>query len=434
MKSADFAKLIGALGPFGPAPRLAVATSGGADSLALALLTQEWAKARGGEVVALTVDHRLRPGSAAEARQVGRILKPLGIRHRILTWSDPAPAANLQALARAARYRLLLDHCSRQGILHLLLAHHRDDQAETLLLRLGRGSGLDGLAAMSPRTVLPQAVLLRPLLSVPRAELTAWLSRRGVAWIEDPSNMDTAHARVRLRGLMPALAAEGLDAGRLAAAAGHLGRARAAVEAMTARVLARAARIDPAGYIRLDPRPLLDAEAEVGLRALAHAVMTVGGRAYTPRWERLKGLFQRLGEAGFRGATLGGCRIASRAGALLIAREAAGVEALEAEAGDRIFWDGRFDIALKPRAASGPFRVAGLDKTAWAEARQSLPEPGRLRVPALARAGVPAIFDRKGLRALPALTYEREPGDRTIVKACSFAPSAALTSSGFTVA
>lgn len=422
------------LGPFEAAPKLAVAVSGGADSLALTLLARDWVAERGGSLLALTVDHGLRAESAAEAREVGRILAPLGIAHRVLTWDGPRPETNLQAFARELRYRLLLEQLSRRGILHLLLAHHLEDQAETLLLRLGRGSGLAGLAAMAGCRPLPQARLLRPLLSQPKARLEATLRARGLDWIEDPSNRDPAHARVRLRRLMPALAEEGLTAERLAAAAGHLGRARAALEAAAAALLAEAARTDPGGFVELETRPLLEAEPEVGLRAFAQALVTVGGGRHTPRWERLQGLFRRIGAPGFRGATLAGCRILEKAGRLLIAREAAAVETLVMEPGARVHWDGRFEVALRPGLRGGPFRLAGLDRDAWAALTKDRPQAARRRLPAAARAGLPALFDRAGLRALPYLGYEREARGQRAVRSCFFSPSSALTSSGFTVA
>lgn len=422
------------LGPFEAAPKLAVAVSGGADSLALTLLARDWAEAQGGSLLALTVDHGLRPESAAEARQVGRILAPFGIAHRVLTWRGPRPGANLQAAARELRYRLLLEQVARRSILHLLLAHHLEDQAETLLLRLGRGSGLAGLAAMAGCTPLPQARLLRPLLTLPKSRLEATLRARGLDWIEDPSNRDPAHARVRLRRLMPALADEGLTAERLAAAAGHLGRARAALEAAAAALLAEAARIDPRGFIELEARPLLEAEPEVGLRAFAQALTTVGGGRHTPRWERLEGLFRRLGRAEFRGATLAGCRILRRRDGLLIVREAAAVETVAMKPGGQVHWDGRFQVALRPGLRGGPFRLAGLGRSAWSAFTKDRPEAPERDLPAAARAGLPALFDRSGLRALPCLGYEREDRGQRAVRSCFFSPSSALTSSGFTVA
>lgn len=167
----EFAALMEPLGPFERPPRLAVAVSGGADSLALTLLADEWARSRGGAVLALTVDHGLRPEAADEARMVGRWLAARGIAHAILHYRGERPVANIQARARALRYRLLLDRCRAEGVVHLLIAHHREDQSETVLLRLGRGSGVSGLAAMRPIMEMPEARILRPLLSIPRARL-----------------------------------------------------------------------------------------------------------------------------------------------------------------------------------------------------------------------------------------------------------------------
>ncbi len=142
------------LGPFEATPALAVAVSGGPDSLALAMLAKAWSDARGGSLVALTVDHGLRPESTGEARQVGRWLKKRGIPQRILRWDGPKPGSALQAEARSARYALLTGWCRARGILHLLLGHQREDQAETVLMRLERGSGPDGLAAMPRRAAV----------------------------------------------------------------------------------------------------------------------------------------------------------------------------------------------------------------------------------------------------------------------------------------
>src|SRR5579863_9177854 len=148
LSDTEFAETLDRLGPFERRPLIAVAVSGGADSMALALLADAWAKARRGRAVALTVDHRLRAESTAEARQVARWLRRHGIAHEILTWTAPRPRSGVQAAARAARYALLEDWCLRAHCLHLLTAHHRRDQVETFWLRLTRGSGLDGLAAM----------------------------------------------------------------------------------------------------------------------------------------------------------------------------------------------------------------------------------------------------------------------------------------------
>ncbi len=324
LQPAEFDRLMQAVGPFESRPRVAVAVSGGSDSMALALLAAGWAARRGGAITAITVDHGLRPEAAAEARQVGRWLRARGITHRILRWRPPDGAlpGGLQAAARAARYGLLTDWCRRQGVMHLALAHQQEDQAETLLLRLARGSGLDGLAAMAPIAERAGVRLIRPLLAVPRARLRATLAEAQQTWIDDPSNDDPAHARIRLRRLLPALAAEGLDAARLAATAAHLARARSAIDDAVAALLAEAAAIFPAGYVRLDAAAMKAAPAEVSLRALARCLMVVGGSAYVPRLDRLERLHGkvRAGALG-GGATLAGCLVVPRGGAVLICRE-----------------------------------------------------------------------------------------------------------------
>ncbi len=432
----EFAGLMARLGPFEAQPRLAVAVSGGADSLALALLLHDWAAARGGAVSALTVDHGLRREAAAEARFVARALAPLGLEHRTLRWRGARPEANIQAAARQARYGLLAAWCERRGVLHLALGHHLDDQAETLLLRLGRGSGLEGLAAMAPIAELPGLRLLRPLLEVPKARLEATLAARGLSWIEDPTNRDPSHARVRLRRLMPALAREGLTPARLAATAENLARARAALDLAVARVLVRAVALYPAGFATFDPAPLLAAPPEVGLRALARVLMAVGGAAYTPRLERLRRLYGRLGGGLRRGATLGGCRMVPRRGGVLVVREARGLPEVPVRPGERLHWDGRFEVAVRPgaRARRGGLSLGPLGAAGWAEVGASAPDSAATAIPAAARPALPVLSDGAGLVAVPHLGYRSTDWPQSALKSCRFRPKSGLTGPAFTVA
>lgn len=168
-----------AFDPFEASPEIAVAVSGGRDSMALALLAAGWAAARGGRVVALTVDHGLRPEAADEAHRVGGWLAARGIAHQILTWNGPHPARGVQAAARMARYRLLEGWCAERAILHLLLGHQRDDQAETVHMRAERQSGGVGLAGMPAVRETARLRLLRPLLGFPRRRLAATLRAAG---------------------------------------------------------------------------------------------------------------------------------------------------------------------------------------------------------------------------------------------------------------
>ena len=422
--------------PFEPAPRIAVAVSGGADSLALALLLEGWVSARDGGIVALVVDHGLRAGSAAEARRVASRLEALGVENHVLTWRGTKPRSGRQAAARAARYDLLCAWCRRHGVLHLATGHHQDDQGETLLLRLGRGSGLDGLAGMPSVREMADLRLLRPLLSVPKARLEAALRARDMSWVEDPTNRDPAYARSRLRRLRPELDALGLTAPRLAAAAGHLGRGRAALERSVAALLARAVALDPAGYAWLEPAVLRPADAEIGERALARVLMVVGGGSYAPRLERLRRLYDRLVEGLGRGATLGGCRILPRRGRLLIVREAAAALAVPVRPGERLRWDARFDVVVGSAAggAAGPQRLAPLGEAGWAEVSGA---PGGARagaVPAAAGVGLPALSDRHGLLSVPQLGFGCGPEAGAALKKCAFAPENPLIAPRFTVA
>ncbi len=186
-------------GPFETNPDLAVAVSGGRDSLSLAVLAKEWAADRGGRAIALIVDHGLRVEAADEARATARLLARQGLDSVVLCWDGPKPMTGLQEAAREARYRLLRQACRERGILHLLVAHHADDQDETIAMRAARASGPDGLAGMAALVEWAEVRLLRPLLAVRRARLTATLAARGIAWIDDPSNADPRFERARLR-------------------------------------------------------------------------------------------------------------------------------------------------------------------------------------------------------------------------------------------
>ena len=176
--------------PYESSPRVVVAVSGGRDSMALVLLAAEWARARGGDIRAVTVDHGLRPGSAEEAVRVGGWMNAQGIAHDVLTWSTPETESGIEQAARDARYQLLEAYCRDRGALHLLVGHHLSDQLETHAMRLARESGPAGLAGMAGVRELGHVRLLRPFLDTPRARLTATLQAREQNWIEDPSNCD----------------------------------------------------------------------------------------------------------------------------------------------------------------------------------------------------------------------------------------------------
>ncbi len=393
---AGFAAALSAIAPEGS---LGLAVSGGSDSLALLHL----AHASGREIHALTVDHGLRAESAGEAQWVAAQCAALGVPHVTLTWGGGKPAANLQAKAREARYRLMGEWCRAKGLRGLLLAHTQDDQAETFLLRLARGSGVDGLAAMSPRTLSRGLVLLRPLLGMSRLSLRATLFARGAKWLDDPSNENPRFARVRMRVAMPPLAAEGATAARLAATAQRMARAREALDAATDALLAEAAQVDAAGFVRFASASLETKPEEIGLRALSRMLRAVGGAPYPLRLERLERLYECL-RAGALGAgrTLGGCLVvpATDPGTVLILREARAVDAtpLSLAPGGVSLWDGRFWVSL---ADGRPAFVQPLD----AASALLVPELVGARLPARVRSSLPSLWLDGRPVAVPHLAY-----------------------------
>ncbi len=308
-------------------PRLLVAVSGGPDSVALLGLLSEWAAAPGRPALAAaTVDHGLRPESAAEARHVASLCQQLGVPHATLEWAGPMPRTGLQAQARAARYRLLANEAKRLGGAALVTAHTADDQAETILMRMAHGSGPAGLAGMKRRSERDGLVLLRPLLGVAKARLVATAQARGLAFVSDPGNAEPRFERVRWRRLMPALAAEGLDAARLGVLSRRLSRMDAALDQQAGR-LRRELTLpgSPAGASKLAFAPLAGEPDELPLRVLAAAI----GEVTAPgpiRLERLETCVEALLAAARENRaitrTLSGCVLSlDRKGVLTIRRE-----------------------------------------------------------------------------------------------------------------
>jgi tRNA(Ile)-lysidine synthase len=315
-----FEQFAQAMTPFGLAPgaRIAVGVSGGGDSMALALLLKEW----GADVLALTVDHGLRAGSAAEALRVHDILSARDIAHDILMWEGMKPQTGVQEKARAARHDLLLSACRARGIEYLALAHNAEDQAETFWMRLAAGSGLDGLACMAPEREVDGVTIIRPVLSFSRAELRDACRARGVEWIEDPSNENEKFLRVRLRGFEEMLAAEGLTPQRLARTVRKLALAQEALTEVTDRALEQALRLED-GAACLDAALWRAQPEDIRLRMASRALNLVRPQDYPPEFTALEALCAAMLAPGFRGRTLAGCKISARKGEIVFERETA---------------------------------------------------------------------------------------------------------------
>ncbi|MBV8131939.1 MAG: tRNA lysidine(34) synthetase TilS [Alphaproteobacteria bacterium] len=424
----EFGTSLASFAHFEARPFVAVAVSGGPDSLALAILADHWARERGGEICALTVDHGLRPDSGAEIRLLRGWLTARAIRHEILTWSADKPATGIQEAARAARYGLLVEWCREHGCLHLLTAHQREDQAETHMIRRRAGSGDDGLAGMSAIRELADCRILRPLLGVAKARLIALLHAERQPFITDPSNRDPTFERSWLRGT--GAVPVGADFAALLSVVRKLGCERAALERKCARLLAQTVVLHPAGFAVLDPG-LVFAASDIAERAFQAIVAAIGGKPYPARRERVARLRRVLAGAARRGHTLGGCRFVHWRHRLLVLRELdddAGPVRLTP--GTSFLWDRRFSVALA-ETATGAVTVGYLGRSGVVMLNRHRPELRRRGLPRLIYPILPAVWDKGGIAAVPHLGYRRE-GDAALPE-FSFRPINPLTPAGFTV-
>lgn len=314
--AAAFRAALAALPPAGP--HVAVAFSGGPDSTALLRLTRDWAAESARRVSALVVDHGLRPESAAEAGLAARRARSLGVDAAVLARQGGRPFSGLQEAAREARYALLLDWCRAHGAGELFIGHHRDDQAATVLMRLRRGSGLDGLAAMRPESRRGGVRLIRPLLGVARADLLALLGDAGAAWIEDPGNDSPEFERNRLDGWLAGLDEDGRLGRRLGRLARRAARAADALETMADDAFASLCADPSARPLALDAAGWRALPEETALRVLDRAIREVVGAR--PPLGRLEDAMARLENQ--RRVTVGGAVLSLERSALRVAAEA----------------------------------------------------------------------------------------------------------------
>jgi tRNA(Ile)-lysidine synthase len=315
-------------GDLAASPGLLLAVSGGPDSTALLWLAARWHKKLKGKtktkLTAATLDHGLRKESVREAAAVGKLAKQLGVPHRILKWTGAKPKSGIQQSARRARYGLLAQAAKTAGAGHILTAHTLDDQAETVLMRMARGSGLGGLGGMARRSRLDGLTLVRPFLELPKARLIATLQAAKIAYADDPSNLDPRFTRARLRPLMPRLAKEGLDAPRFATLSRRLRRAEAAIEAEVDRVVAALAAHGDSGTT-LPASQFARLPAEIALRLLGRTVARHGdeGPVELGKLEALLAALmpaaQKPAKAPFR-RTLAGALVAIAGGEIRIER------------------------------------------------------------------------------------------------------------------
>ena len=330
-------------------PALALAVSGGADSLALMLLAQRWAASLGSppRLVVYSVDHGLRAEAAAEVATVLQAAATLGLPARGLTWTGPKPETGLQEAARAARYQLMGGAMAEDGATVLLTAHHLQDQAETVLMRMAHGSGIEGLKGMTAAAEIEGVRVHRPLLGVEPAALRAVVDAAGLVPAQDPSNSDPHYERVRWRQALPQLAALGLDAGALGLFASRMAEADAAIAQMADGCFTEIVRLDGFGAARIELAPFIGLSPAISTRLLGRVLNIVGGRQKPRALGQVERLRQTIAEAGLaKATTVLGCVIRIKDGAIAVAREPGRMLPPDAQLAPHgeLVWDQRFRI------------------------------------------------------------------------------------------
>ena len=332
--SAQVASNLDAAFASGLPKNIGTAVSGGGDSMALLHLTRAWASARDVTLSAITIDHNLREGSAEEAAHVAQWCADLGVAHTTCVWRDWDRSGNLQDAARQARYRLINDW--RGDIEHILIGHTLDDQAETLLLRLKRGSGVDGMIGMKHVTQHPSGMtLIRPLLNITRQDLRDYLVANEQPWFDDPSNDNDAFDRIAMRQLLPQLTSAGISLDRFALMATHMQRAQDALNHTAGDVFQTIGRQQGTDLI-FDQAGFFAAHSEIQSRLLSAGLCWISGNAYRPRFEALQRVLSEVQDG--KASSLHGCLIYPYQNTLRITREYAATQG----SADQPVWDGRW--------------------------------------------------------------------------------------------
>ena len=428
------------LGPFEYEPHIAIAVSGGGDSIALTYFAHEWARANGGQITVLTVDHGLRSDSRSEAERVGGWINALGITHQILNWQGVKPKSRIQAMARNARYRLMDDWCKDNGVLHLLVAHNESDQAETYLMRKEHGSGPDGLAAMSQILELSHCRLLRPLLAENTQNLRHFLMVQNAKWVEDPSNQNPIFERVRMRLHIKDEKISCLD---VATTAAQFGNSRLRNSRALSALIAFGVQLSPLGFAYVNLSVLTNASSDNIMRLFARVLMTVGGRSYAPSRTQLEFLVGKLLNNSASSVTGGGCQVIHKRDGFLVAREKRGLPLPVLVAPkETIHWDHRFKMTFGEglSLSNGNVFVRALEDQDWAEVKLHIGKSQQKKIKAVIRHSLPALCDDTGVFAVPHFGFFRKDiavdqgNSCDILAYLSFCPLNSMSDMGFSVA
>ncbi|MEK6747550.1 MAG: tRNA lysidine(34) synthetase TilS [Pseudomonadota bacterium] len=412
LSSSEFDWLIASLGYFEPAPVVAVAVSGGADSMALLLLANDWAKAKNGKVVALTVNHNLRSEAAAEALQVRKWCEYLGIDQYTLCWQPPSPIhTSIQENARNARYELMLEWCRENNILHLLTAHHLDDHVETMFFRLARGSGLDGLSAISAQRIVEGVRLLRPLLKIPKARLITTLKKRNQEWLEDPSNHNSSYARVHIRQQLAQIDNNIDIKKRSVIIAEQFGKFRNILENKLVSQITNCVSVFSKGYATINIQEFNNLDGEISLKALASLIRTLSGSDHPPRTSQLQSLKQLIKNNELNSKySIGGLLFeAVKGNIILVYREYNAISPpIVVEPDMSVLWDKRFVIKISSDTKNTHIRVQALGSRGLVEVRKNAKHLLKNMPPDRIIRTFPSLWSLEELLCVPHIVYMNE--------------------------
>lgn len=396
----DFSRKLGHFFVNGLPDKIAVAVSGGADSLCLCLLTHDWAIKNNISLVALTVDHLLREESSSEALQVHQWLKSRGIEHYILPWEKKSFPKNIQESARKARYELLTAWCGTNEVLCLGVAHNAQDQYETILQRLAHHSGPIGLAGMDASLHMGDLRVIRPLLGYTRQEILQTLQSYGQDWVEDPSNQNPKYTRIQIRQNHQALEAKGLTASRILSFQKKMEQNKNQFRKKTLQYLQGCVTMYEAGYINLKMADFHNLSYEIQSLVLSHVLQRVSGKYYVPGRQTLHEALSRIKEQ--RQFTCHGCQVVFHQKEIFVVREYKNVEPPRFfQERDSLVWDNRFYIQIRKADSFQDLRVQALGPD-WLQFKDNIKI---MNLPPAVRPTLPSVWRKESLLSMPFLDY-----------------------------
>ncbi|MEE2745243.1 MAG: tRNA lysidine(34) synthetase TilS [Pseudomonadota bacterium] len=392
---------------------VAVALSGGSDSMALAWLLNLWCNIHSVKLVPLMVDHQLRPNSNDETIKVSGWLNNWGLNLVTLSWVGDKPSTSIQESARKARYDLMLSWCKTNRVQDLFLAHNLGDQAETLLMRVIRGSGVNGLACMLPITSSNSIRLIRPFLGIEKERLQKTLQQSNQGWIEDPSNVDPRYTRTTMRALTNALSHSGISPNRLGGLAKNFGRLRIKLDEITSVAVTSGADIYQSGWARISSKFLFELPDEIEKRVVLYLLKVVGGKYYPPRVERLLKVIKSLkAPIAPKAATIGGCVLDTSEGQTIIFRreEFSNTPLTQVYGAGCLIWRGVFRCvfdSVSVKSGQNMF-LAPLGMNGWLDINKKTKKNIETTIPFSVILTLPTLFFDGEVVAVPHLGYERQ--------------------------